>query len=146
MVKTGTKVKIIPVADVQYLQADDDYVSVFTQEGSYLKNKTMSFSITSEVTKGIAMLTLAGSLDSSSAPQMQLEIQKVAAQSPTELVLYLSELSFMASAGLRMLVFAKQKLGTSVQIYLVQPQGQIIDTLQMRGIIHSVHIVDNYPS
>ena len=106
----------------------------------------MSFSITSEVTKGIAMLTLAGSLDSSSAPQMQLEIQKVAAQSPTELVLYLSELSFMASAGLRMLVFAKQKLGTSVQIYLVQPQGQIIDTLQMRGIIHSVHIVDNYPS
>ncbi len=43
VVKTGTKVKIIPVADVQYLQADDDYVSVFTHEGSYLKNKTMSF-------------------------------------------------------------------------------------------------------
>src|ERR1700744_2418907 len=30
VVKTGTKVKIIPVEDVQYLQADDDYVSVFT--------------------------------------------------------------------------------------------------------------------
>ena len=43
VVKTGTKVKIIPVADVQYLQADDDYVSVFTQEGSFLKNKTMGF-------------------------------------------------------------------------------------------------------
>jgi two-component system LytT family response regulator len=43
VVKTGTKVKIIPVADVQYLQADDDYVSVFTHDGSYLKNKTMSF-------------------------------------------------------------------------------------------------------
>ncbi len=43
VVKTGTKVKIIPVADVQYLQADDDYVSVITQEGAFLKNKTMSF-------------------------------------------------------------------------------------------------------
>ena len=43
VVKTGTKVKIIPVMDVIYLQADDDYVSVFTQEGSYLKNKTMNF-------------------------------------------------------------------------------------------------------
>jgi two-component system LytT family response regulator len=43
VVKTGTKVKIIPVADVEYLQADDDYVSVITKEGSYLKNKTMSF-------------------------------------------------------------------------------------------------------
>jgi len=43
VVKTGTKVKIIPVQDVQYLQADDDYVSVYTQDGSYLKNKTMNF-------------------------------------------------------------------------------------------------------
>ncbi|MDN5285102.1 MAG: response regulator [Mucilaginibacter sp.] len=43
VVKTGTKVKIIPVVDVEYLQADDDYVSVFTKEGSYLKNKTMNF-------------------------------------------------------------------------------------------------------
>ena len=43
VVKTGTKVKIIPVQDVQYLEADDDYVSIHTQEGSFLKNKTMSF-------------------------------------------------------------------------------------------------------
>jgi len=43
VVKTGTKVKIIPVADVEYLEADDDYVSVHTKEGSFLKNKTMSF-------------------------------------------------------------------------------------------------------
>ncbi len=43
VVKTGTKVKIIPVVDVEYLEADDDYVSVHTKEGSFLKNKTMSF-------------------------------------------------------------------------------------------------------
>jgi two-component system LytT family response regulator len=43
VVKTGTKVKIIPVNDVEYLEADDDYVSVHTPEGSFLKNKTMSF-------------------------------------------------------------------------------------------------------
>src|SRR5471030_3068910 len=43
VVKTGTKVKIIPVQDVLYLEADDDYVSIHTKEGSFLKNKTMSF-------------------------------------------------------------------------------------------------------
>jgi len=43
VVKTGTKVKIIPVADLLYLEADDDYVSIHTKEGSYLKNKTMGF-------------------------------------------------------------------------------------------------------
>src|SRR6201990_1160152 len=35
VVKTGTKVKIIPVQDVIYLEADDDYVSIHTAEGSF---------------------------------------------------------------------------------------------------------------
>jgi two-component system LytT family response regulator len=43
VVRTGTKVKIIPVEDVYFLEADDDYVKVTTAEGSFLKNKTMSF-------------------------------------------------------------------------------------------------------
>ncbi|MCJ8208758.1 LytTR family transcriptional regulator DNA-binding domain-containing protein [Mucilaginibacter sp. RS28] len=43
VVKTGTKVKIIPVNDVIFLEADDDYVNIHTAEGAYLKNKTMSF-------------------------------------------------------------------------------------------------------
>lgn len=43
VVKTGNKVKIIPVHDIQYLEADDDFVKIFTAEGSFLKNKTLSF-------------------------------------------------------------------------------------------------------
>ncbi len=43
VVKTGTKVKIIPAHDIQYLQSDDDFVKVVTAEGSFLKNKTMQF-------------------------------------------------------------------------------------------------------
>ena len=42
VVKTGSKIKIIPVHDVFYFEAADDYVKVHTQEGSFLKNKTMS--------------------------------------------------------------------------------------------------------
>lgn len=43
VVKTGTKIKIIPVDDILYLEADDDYVNIHTAEGSFLKNKTMAF-------------------------------------------------------------------------------------------------------
>lgn len=43
VVKTGTKIKIIPVSDVIFLAADDDYVKIHTPEGSYLKNKTMAY-------------------------------------------------------------------------------------------------------
>ena len=42
VVKNGSKIKIIPVQDVFYLEAADDYVKVHTQEGSFLKNKTMN--------------------------------------------------------------------------------------------------------
>lgn len=43
VVKTGTKVKIISLGDVHYLEADDDYVKIVTAEGAFLKNKTMQF-------------------------------------------------------------------------------------------------------
>ena len=42
VVKNGSKIKIIPVHDVHYLEAADDYVKVHTGEGYFLKNKTMS--------------------------------------------------------------------------------------------------------
>ncbi len=43
VVKTGSKVKIIPVHDIQYIEADDDFVKIHTPEGAFLKNKTMNF-------------------------------------------------------------------------------------------------------
>jgi two-component system, LytTR family, response regulator len=43
VVKTGSKVKIIPVHEIQYLEANDDFVKIITSEGTFLKNKTMSF-------------------------------------------------------------------------------------------------------
>ena len=43
VVKTGNKIKIIPVNDIHYLEADDDYVHIHTSEGSFLKSKTMIY-------------------------------------------------------------------------------------------------------
>ena len=41
--KNGSKIKIIPVQEVLYLEAADDFVKIFTKDGYFLKNKTMSF-------------------------------------------------------------------------------------------------------
>lgn len=43
VVKSAGVIKIIPVNELYYLEADDDYVKLSTQEGSFHKNKTMSF-------------------------------------------------------------------------------------------------------
>jgi two-component system LytT family response regulator len=42
VVKNGSHIKIIPVHEVAYIEAADDYVKVYTKEGSFLKNGTMS--------------------------------------------------------------------------------------------------------
>jgi two-component system LytT family response regulator len=43
VVKDGNKIKIIPVSQIQYLEAADDYVKIVTAEGAFLKKRTMSF-------------------------------------------------------------------------------------------------------
>lgn len=43
VVKNGGKIKIIPFADVQYFEAADDYVKIYTAEGTFLKNKTLGY-------------------------------------------------------------------------------------------------------
>jgi two-component system LytT family response regulator len=43
VVKTGIKIKVIPVEKINYLEAQDDYVMIYTDEGKHLKQATMSF-------------------------------------------------------------------------------------------------------
>lgn len=42
VVKNGTQIKLIPVQQIIFLEAYDDYVKIHTKDGMYLKNKTMS--------------------------------------------------------------------------------------------------------
>lgn len=43
VVKDNGKIRIIPLQQVQYLEAADDYVKIFTTEGHFLKKKTMQY-------------------------------------------------------------------------------------------------------
>ncbi|MBF9251684.1 response regulator [Pontibacter sp. 172403-2] len=43
VVKAGNDIRIIPVGDVLYLEAYDDYVKVHTASGYFLKKKTMGY-------------------------------------------------------------------------------------------------------
>ncbi len=43
VVKDGNKIKIIPVHQIHFLEAADDYVKIVSNDGSFLKKRTMSF-------------------------------------------------------------------------------------------------------
>ncbi len=107
----------------------------------------MAFSVTSKIMKdGTAEISLFGELDASVANEFKAAVEQAAVKKPKKLVLNMKDLEFMSSAGLRVLVFAKQKMGSDVDIYVIAAQEAVRDTIEMTGFHHSVIIQDEYSS
>ncbi|MDP4209390.1 MAG: LytTR family transcriptional regulator DNA-binding domain-containing protein [Bacteroidota bacterium] len=43
VVKTGSKIKVIPIDQIIYIESQDDYVMIYTAEGKFLKQQTMKY-------------------------------------------------------------------------------------------------------
>ena len=43
VVKSGVKIRIIPVDTIDYLESEDDFVMIYCKEGHFLKQKTLKF-------------------------------------------------------------------------------------------------------
>lgn len=104
----------------------------------------MAFNIESEIINNVGKLTLIGELDGGTAPLFKEKIEEVAQAKIEKLVLIMDQLEYMSSAGLRILVFAKQKMGTTVEIFLVGTQEMVNDTIEQTGLHHSFHLVESY--
>ena len=104
----------------------------------------MTFSATLETNNGIAKITLSGELDRKVAPVFQEQVEKAAAQGVQALVLLMQDLEYMASAGLRVLIFAKQQMGANVTLYVVGAQEMVVDTIEKTGFDQSVVMLPEY--
>ncbi len=104
----------------------------------------MALDVNLEITQGIAKITLSGELDATTANDFKTEVEKAAAEQPKRIVLIMNDLQFMASAGLRVLIFAKQKMDTGVDIFVIGAQDVVKDTLEKTGFYQSVIMRDEY--
>jgi anti-anti-sigma factor len=104
----------------------------------------MAFEASLEMTDtGVARITLSGELDAASAPRFKEAVESAAGHHAKHLVLLMERLEFMASAGLRVLIFAKQKMGKDVVVYIVKAREPILETIRMTGFHHSVVLVES---
>ncbi|WP_445629530.1 anti-sigma factor antagonist [Nostoc sp. DSM 114167] len=104
----------------------------------------MSLSVTLEISNDVAKITLSGELDAMTAPIFKTEVEKAAVEHPKHLVLLMQDLEYMASAGLRVLIFAKQTIDANANIYIVAPQEMVLETLKKTGLDQSLLVVDEY--
>jgi anti-anti-sigma factor len=108
----------------------------------------MAFDITTVCTGPVIEVTLSGELDGGSAPRFQQALEELGGkvtEKPTHLVLRMRDLVFLASAGVRVLFFIKQRLFPGLIVYVVAPQEQTLDTLRRTGADKDFVILGMYP-
>jgi anti-anti-sigma regulatory factor len=76
-------------------------------------------------------MTLTGKLDSSTFGIFQAEVESVLAKKPARLDLYLKDLESLANVGIRVLLFARQRMDISdrADIYAVAPNAAVREAL-----------------
>jgi anti-anti-sigma factor len=86
-------------------------------------------------------LILKGDVDTKTAPELLSQLTALELHTLEQLRLHLHEVDFVSSAGLRAIVFAKQKMPHSSLLYLVGASSQIVETITKTGLSQAVEIV-----
>lgn len=98
-----------------------------------------------EITKAenCVTMTLSGEVDTKTAPELLKELTGLELNVLSQLRMKLAEVSFMSSAGLRALVFAKQKMPHSARLYVIGASEVIQDTISKTGLTQAVVMVSD---
>lgn len=96
------------------------------------------YSVSNE--NGILNVYLKGFLDASNAVGLMEEMKKYVGISVTRIVFHAKELEYIASSGLRVIIYTKQKIGYEAEVILKEPQAAVISVFEMSGLINFVTI------
>lgn len=104
----------------------------------------MESKFTIEYTDTVLKVHLKGRLDANNSPALSEELIRYKGEEITDLVFYASELEYISSAGIRVIVFAKQKIGENSDLYLIGASEMVYDVINMTGLANFMIIQDEY--
>ena len=84
------------------------------------------------------LITLSRNLNTTNAPALQEELAKFVGEDIEKVVFDASELLALSSSGLRVVYFAKQRLGNKPEIVFVNCAKEIYNTLKMIGLASTI--------
>jgi anti-sigma B factor antagonist len=83
---------------------------------------------------GAAVVSVGGEIDLSTAPAFEEAIAEALQDDPRVLAIELSEVTFMASVGLRILAATNEKIGKSTRIAVVADNQAATRPIQLTGL------------
>lgn len=93
---------------------------------------------------GVLILHFKGRLDAVSAPPAEKQIMDIIGAGHSKLVLEFSEVEYLSSAGMRLLLASTKRVRTSGgKLVLCQVGAMAMDVLKMSGFDHVLEIVPN---
>jgi anti-sigma B factor antagonist len=84
--------------------------------------------------QGVVVLAVGGDIDTNTAPILHTAISQALADKPPALVIDLSGVQIIASAGLRVLLQTKDKVGGSAGLAVVSSGGAISKVIRLAGL------------
>lgn len=88
-------------------------------------------------------ITLTGDVDTKTAPELLSKLVALELNVLEQLRLDLQAVNFVSSAGLRAIVFAKQKMPHKSILYVIGASEQIVDTITKTGLGNAIRIVES---
>jgi len=90
--------------------------------------------------QGEVEIELAGSLDATNASKLLEELKKLQDKDIKSIIFSVADLEYIASAGLRVIIFTKQKIGRDASMKLISPQDEVKDVIRMSGLDNFLEI------
>jgi len=85
--------------------------------------------------KRVSVLTVTGRIDSATSNEFESKLNELTEAGRVNLVLDLSNVEFISSAGLRVLVTTRKGVkGAGGDVVLAKPSSQVIETLEIAGL------------
>lgn len=104
----------------------------------------MESSITVTCENNTARIKLTGRVDATNASVLSDELKKLVGQPISQIVFLVAELEYISSAGLRAIIFAKQKIGEDSRVFLIAPQASVLEVIKMSGLDTFLTIQDTF--
>jgi len=86
-------------------------------------------------------IVLNGQLATANAPALMEEVNKYKNQGVEKVSFDVTNLTYIASSGIRVVIFAKQKLGGNPEIEFINCSDEIYSVFEMTGIQNYINFV-----